>query len=170
MRPGSAMTPCKKRALFRGFFPRPRTRFSATLISAADAVINEYRRSDAPTVTEKEWIRAHDVLARALRDRSARPQCPRQAVPNRRSSEPYSRHRRGDRKLLNDARGKFEQAAELIPRHPIPILAWPASMSIRCTMWIAPKTRLKAAENAVMKWAGASERSLRTAIAIAESA
>ena len=36
----------------------PRNAIQARLISVADSVINEYARSDAPSITEKEWIQS----------------------------------------------------------------------------------------------------------------
>ena len=90
----------------------------------ADTVINEYRSSDAPTVTEKEWVTAHDVLARALQiDPSTA--MSGQTLPNRRSSQPYSWNQPRRGKLFSEARAKFEQAADLIPAHPIRILGSP---------------------------------------------
>jgi hypothetical protein len=100
----------------------PRNAIEGRLIAAADSIINEYAKSDAPTITEKEWIKAHDLLARALEidphDRSVRGKLYL-------TDGHLSRIRgtaRGDSKLLNDARGKFEQAADLIPKSPDPYL------------------------------------------------
>jgi serine/threonine protein kinase len=100
----------------------PRNAIEGRLIAAADSIINEYAKADAPSITEKEWIKAHDLLARALEidphDRSVRGKLYL-------SDGHLSRIRgtaRGDSKLLNDARGKFEQSAELIPKSPDPYL------------------------------------------------
>jgi hypothetical protein len=101
---------------------RPRDAIQSRLVSVADAVINEYRRAESPTVTEKEWITAHDVLAKALQidpsDRNVRGKLYL-------AEGHLSRIRgtsRGETKLLNEARGKFEQSAELMPRSPDPYL------------------------------------------------
>jgi hypothetical protein len=98
----------------------PRNAIQGRLIATADSIINEYGRSDAPTITEKEWIRAHNVLARALEidphDRMVRGKLYL-------ADGHLNRIRgtaRGDSKLLNDARGKFEQAADLMPKSPDP--------------------------------------------------
>jgi tetratricopeptide (TPR) repeat protein len=100
----------------------PRNAIQGRLIATADSIINEYGRSDAPTITEKEWIRAHNVLARALEidphDRIVRGKLYL-------ADGHLNRIRgtaRGDSKLLNDARGKFEQAADLMPKSPDPYL------------------------------------------------
>ena len=121
-RPGSVTKASQKTSFIPLLLSAPRNAIQSKLISAADAVINEYRSSDAPNVTEKEWIRAHDVLAKAL-----------QIDPSNRdvrgklylAEGHLSRIRgtsRGDGKLLNDARAKFEQAAELMPQSPDPYL------------------------------------------------
>jgi serine/threonine protein kinase len=100
----------------------PRNAIQTHLIAIANSIINEYGRSDAPTITEKEWIRAHNVLAKALEidphDRNVRGKLYL-------ADGHLSRIRgtaRGDSKLLNDARGKFEQAADLMPKSPDPYL------------------------------------------------
>ena len=100
----------------------PRNAIQDRLIATADSIINEYGKSDAPSVTEKEWIQAHDVLAKALEidphDRTVRGKLYL-------TDGHLSRIRgtaRGDSKLLNDARAKFEQAADLMPKSPDPYL------------------------------------------------
>jgi eukaryotic-like serine/threonine-protein kinase len=100
----------------------PRNAIQSKLISTADTVINEYRRSDAPNVTEKEWIRAHDVLSRALQiDTSNRDVRAKLYLTEGHLSRIRGTSR-GDGKLLSDARAKFEQAAELTPKSPDPYL------------------------------------------------
>ena len=115
-RHGSVTKLSRRPASFRCCSPRPGTRFSRKLISTADTVINEYRRSDAPNVTEKEWIRAHDVLARALQiDPSNRDVRGKLYLTEGPPRAEFAAPAASDGKLLNDARAKFEQAAELTP-------------------------------------------------------
>lgn len=100
----------------------PRNAIQSRLIAAADAVINEYRQSDASIVSEKEWIRAHDVLAKALNidtsDRNVRGKLYlTEGHLNR-----IRGTSRGESKLLSEGRAKFEQSADLMPRSPDPYL------------------------------------------------
>jgi serine/threonine protein kinase len=100
----------------------PRNSIQSHLISAADAVINEYRKSDAPNVTEKEWIKAHGALAKALdidpADRNVRGKLylTEGHLARIRGTS------RGDSKLLSESRAKFEQSADLMSRAPDPYL------------------------------------------------
>lgn len=98
----------------------PRNAIQSRLISSADRVINEYRNSDASTVSENDWASAQAVLARALeintKDRIVRGKlylC-----------EGHLARIRGSRnvKMLQEARSKFEQSAELMPKAPDPYL------------------------------------------------
>jgi serine/threonine protein kinase len=99
----------------------PRNTIKSRLISAADRVINEYRMSDTPTVRESDWIRAHDALAKALEidpgDKSVRGKF---YLTEGHLARINGAARR-DTKLLQDARARFEQAAELT-RAPDPYL------------------------------------------------
>lgn len=100
----------------------PRRSIQSRLVTVADSVINEYRNSDAPSVTEKEWVRAHDVLGRALEiDSSSRDIRGKLYLTEGHLSRIRGTSR-SDGKLLNEARGKFDQSAELMPRSPDPYL------------------------------------------------
>jgi serine/threonine protein kinase len=100
----------------------PRNTIRARLVSTADGIIREYRTSDSPTITENDWVRVHDVLRKAL-----------QIDPGNREMRGklyladghLARIRgtaRGKSDLLQEARTKFEQSAELMPRSPDPYL------------------------------------------------
>jgi serine/threonine protein kinase/tetratricopeptide (TPR) repeat protein len=100
----------------------PRSAIRNRLTAAADRVIEEYRSSDAPTVSENDWVRARESLARALElnpgDNSIRGRI-------KLCDGHLSRIRgtaRGSSKLLNDARMQFEDAAELMSKSPDPYL------------------------------------------------
>lgn len=92
------------------------------MIASADRVILEYRNSDAPAVSESDWMRAEALLAKALDldpgDKEIRG---KRAL----AAGHISRIRgtaRGNAKLLAEARQKFEQAQELMPKSPDPWL------------------------------------------------
>lgn len=100
----------------------PRSAIQSRLVSRANSIINEYRNSDAPTVSESEWAQAQSVLAKALEidpsDKNIRGKlylCEGHLARIRGSA-------RGVTKMLQDARGKFEQSAELLPDAPDPYL------------------------------------------------
>ena len=100
----------------------PRNAIYSRLTSEADSVINEYRRSDAPNVSETEWIQAQGALAKALQidpgDNTIRGKlylCEAHLSRIRGTS-------RGIPKMLQEARAKFEQSAELLPKSPDPYL------------------------------------------------
>jgi tetratricopeptide (TPR) repeat protein len=100
----------------------PRNAIYSRLTSEADSVINEYRRSDAPNVSETEWIQAQAALAKALQidpgDNNLRGKlylCEAHLARIRGTS-------RGLPKMLQEARSKFEQSAELLPKSPDPYL------------------------------------------------
>jgi eukaryotic-like serine/threonine-protein kinase len=91
-------------------------------VSTADRVINEYRASDAPSVSETDWVRAQAVLAKAL-----------ELAPGDREirgkmylAEGHIHRIRGtaraNAKLLSESRARFEQARELMSRSPDPYL------------------------------------------------
>ena len=92
------------------------------LMADADRVINEYRTNDAPSVTEGEWLRARSAAARALElmphDKAIRGKL--------RLIDGHIARIRGtarrDGKMLQDAREKFTEAAELMPKSPDPWL------------------------------------------------
>jgi hypothetical protein len=99
-----------------------RRSLQSRLIGGADRVITEYRTSDAPTVTENDWVRAQAALARALQlepgDKQIRGRmyvCEGHLARIRGTS-------RNAAKLLHDSRAKFEEARELMPRSPDPYL------------------------------------------------
>ena len=100
----------------------PRNAIQSRLISTADTVINEYRRSDAPNVTEKQWIRAHDVLGEGTAS-IRRTAMSGQTLPHRRSPEPDSwnqpRRRQTSERCAREIRARH---AELPPGRPIRIL------------------------------------------------
>ena len=92
------------------------------LTSAADRVIEEYRNSDIPSVNEADWSRADASLAKALQldpgDKEIRGKmllC--EGHVSRIRAE--ARH---NLKLASEARGRFEQAHELIGNSPDPYL------------------------------------------------
>lgn len=92
------------------------------MIGFADRTIAEYRNSDAPTVNEADWMRAEAVLEKALDldpgDKEIRAK--RYLVAGH-----ISRIRgtaRANGKLLADARQKFEEARDLMPKSPDPWL------------------------------------------------
>jgi serine/threonine protein kinase len=99
-----------------------RRSIQSRLIGGADRVIAEYRVNDAPTVMENDWIRAQAALARALQlepgDKEIRGKmyiC----------EGHISRIRgiaRKQPKLFQDARARFEEAHELLPKSPDPYL------------------------------------------------
>lgn len=100
----------------------PRNAIYSRLTGVADSVINEYRRSDAPNVSETEWMQAHGALSKALQidpgDRTTRGKlylCDAHLSRIRGTS-------RGSSKMLQEARTKFDQSAELLPRSPDPYL------------------------------------------------
>jgi serine/threonine protein kinase len=91
------------------------------LVHQADQVIADYRESDAPTVTQKDWQRAESELGRALQ------------------LEPGDRNIKGKMRLCeghlariagsgrnqgkwSEAKAKFEEAADLMPKSPDPHL------------------------------------------------
>jgi serine/threonine protein kinase len=99
-----------------------RRSLQSRLIGGAERVIAEYRTTDAPTVSEKDWIKAQAALARALQlepgDRQIRGKmyvCDGHLARIRGTA-------RKESKLLYDARAKFEEARELIPKSPDPYL------------------------------------------------
>jgi tetratricopeptide (TPR) repeat protein len=105
-----------------GVLSHPRNTIQSRLVSIADGIMREYRTSDSPTITENDWVRAHGVLSKAL-----------QADPGNReirgklylAEGHLSRIRgtaRGNTKLLQEARAKFEQSADLLPKLPDPYL------------------------------------------------
>jgi len=101
---------------------RARAAMRERLTAAADRVIAEYRSSDAPSISEADWVRARDSLARALEldpgDKEIRG---RLAL----CEGHISRIRgtaRNNGKLLNDARMQFETARELMAKSPDPYL------------------------------------------------
>ncbi len=105
-----------------GILSHPRNTIQSRLVSIADGIMREYRTSDSPTVTENDWVRAQGVLSKAL-----------MADPGNRdirgklylAEAHLSRIRgtaRGNTKLLQEARGKFEQSADLLPKAPDPYL------------------------------------------------
>jgi tetratricopeptide (TPR) repeat protein len=92
------------------------------MISSADRVIDDYRSSEGLTVTEADWLRAQAVLARALQldpgDKDIRGKmylCDGHINRIRGTA-------RGNGKMLNEARARFESAQELIPKSPDPYL------------------------------------------------
>jgi hypothetical protein len=95
------------------------------LLSAADAVITEYRDNDAPAVYEATWAKARDQLSKAMEldpdDKSVRGAL--------RITEGHLDRIAGERakaavrqKTLNAAVLKFEEAAHLLKRSPDPYL------------------------------------------------
>ena len=91
------------------------------LVHQADQVIADYRESDAPTVTQKDWQRAESELGRALQ------------------LEPGDKNIKGKMRLCeghlariagsgrnqgkwSEAKAKFEEAADLVPKSPDPHL------------------------------------------------
>ncbi len=102
------------------FLYGPRRAVKRKLVDAADAVIGNYRNSDAPTVTQKDWARAHTLLARALTVDSGD-----DAVRGRlRLIEGHIAMGtpRWTVATMHDAEAKFEEAQQLLPKSPDPQL------------------------------------------------
>ena len=99
-----------------------RTVLLSRMISSAERVIAEYRNSDAPSVSEADWQRADAVLTKALDlhpgDKEIRGKL---YLVNGHISR-IRGTARANGKLLSDARQKFEEARDLIPRSPDPWL------------------------------------------------
>jgi tetratricopeptide (TPR) repeat protein len=100
----------------------PRNSILGRLVSTGDAVVNEYRRADNPSVSENDWVRAQSAFAKVLqidpRNAAIRGRmylCEAHLLRIRGVS-------RGNSKMLNEARARFEQAAELMPRSPDPYI------------------------------------------------
>jgi len=99
-----------------------RRSLQSRLISGADRVITEYRNSEAPTVTENDWLRAQAAMGRALQldpgDKQIRGRlyiCEGHIARIRGTA-------RNQAKLLQDARARFEEARDLLPKSPDPYL------------------------------------------------
>jgi serine/threonine protein kinase len=100
----------------------PRSAIRGRLMAAADRTLTEYRSSDAPTVTENDWVRALASLNYALQldpgdgeIRAKMAVCEGHIARIRGTA-------RGNSKLLNEARANFEEAASLAPKSPDPHL------------------------------------------------
>lgn len=93
----------------------PRRALKDRLTAAADAAIKEYRDNDTPNVREGDWDRARQALLRAVEldpeDRTVRGRV--------RLAEGHLYRIRG---RYNEARAKFQEAGELMPRSPDPQL------------------------------------------------
>ncbi len=92
------------------------------LTSVADRVIEEYRNSDTPSVSEADWLRAADALSKALQlnlgDKEIRGKllvC--EGHVNRIKGEA-----RKISKYYSEARSRFEQAQDLLPKSPDPYI------------------------------------------------
>jgi hypothetical protein len=104
----------------------PRKALRNQLLGATDRTIQAYRDADVPRVSQKEWEAARANAARALQllpgDRTIRGKL--------RICEAHVDRIRGTAKrdgdLLQSARVKFQEAADLLPRSPDPQLglAW----------------------------------------------
>jgi tetratricopeptide (TPR) repeat protein len=112
----------QKTSFVPGVLSRPRNAIHTRLTSVADSVINEYRRSDASVVSETNWMQAQTALTKAFQidpnDRTVRGKlylCEGHLLRIRGTS-------RGQSKMLQEGRAKFEQSAELLPRSPDPYL------------------------------------------------
>jgi serine/threonine protein kinase len=99
-----------------------RRTLESRLIAGADRVITGYRNSDSPTISENDWLRAQAILAKALQldagDKEIRGKmyvCEGHVSRIRGTA-------RNQSKLLNDARVRFEEAHDLIPKSPDPYL------------------------------------------------
>jgi serine/threonine protein kinase len=99
-----------------------RRSLQSRLINGADRVITEYRNSEAPTVTEADWVRAQAAIGRALQldpgDKQIRGRlyiCEAHIARIRGTA-------RNQAKLLQDARARFEEARDLLPKSPDPYL------------------------------------------------
>jgi serine/threonine-protein kinase len=92
------------------------------LLAEADRVINEYRKADAPTVMEADWVRARQSASRAME------LMPSDSIVRgklRLIDGHLSRIRGTTRKnarMLQDARDRFDEAAQLMPKSPDPWL------------------------------------------------
>lgn len=107
---------------YLGLVAGARSALKDKLTTSADRVLNDYRGSDSPTVREKDWQRAQAALARALElspdDKNVKGKlrlCEGQILRINAGG-----HNQG--KTWNDAKAKFEEARELIPKSPDPHL------------------------------------------------
>jgi serine/threonine protein kinase len=99
-----------------------RSAIKGRLIGQADRVIRDYRNSDSPSVTERDWITASQALSRALEldpdDREIRG---KRALADGHILRIRGNYRKQP-KLYHEARAKFEEARDLIPKSPDPYL------------------------------------------------
>lgn len=89
----------------------PRNSLREKLVSYADRIINEYRDNDTPTVREKDWQRAQGVLAKALELSPG----DKKVKGKLRLCEGHISRIRG---VWNEAKAKFDEARDLMPKSP----------------------------------------------------
>jgi tetratricopeptide (TPR) repeat protein len=98
----------------------PRRAIQERLTASADRTISTYRASETVIVRESDWRRAKAALMRALEldpdNRSIRGKV---ALADGHIAR-IQGTARGNRKLLHDARGNFEEASRLLGRSPDP--------------------------------------------------
>jgi eukaryotic-like serine/threonine-protein kinase len=100
----------------------PRNTIRARLVSTADGIIREYRNSDLPTITENDWVKAHEVLSKALQLDPGNTEMRGKLYLAEAHLARIRGTSRGNSKLLQEARTRFEQSADLMPRAPDPYL------------------------------------------------
>jgi hypothetical protein len=92
------------------------------MISSADRVIDDYRSSESPSVSEADWVRAHDILAKALELDPGNKEIRGRMYLADGHINRIRGTSRSNGKLLNEARARFEEAEDLIPKSPDPYL------------------------------------------------
>jgi hypothetical protein len=111
-----------KRSYLPGLLSGARDAIKQRMIESADRAISEYRDSDAPNITEVDWQRARNTLARVLEltpdDKNIRGKlalCDGHIQRIRAAARNLG-------KLWSEARADFEQARDLMPKSPDPYL------------------------------------------------
>jgi hypothetical protein len=85
-------------------------------------VITDYRVSDAPSVSEADWVRAQAVLAKALELDPGNKEIRGKLYLAEGHIQRIRGTSRANGKMLNEARARFQDAQELIPKSPDPYL------------------------------------------------
>jgi serine/threonine protein kinase len=100
----------------------PRNQLKQRLIAGADRVIGEYRSNDAPSVIEADWLRARASLGHALELSPNDKEVRGRILLCEGHVDRINAQSRAQPKLWSEARAKFEEAHELMPRSPDPYL------------------------------------------------
>ncbi len=100
----------------------PRRAIFDKLTAVADRNLAEYRDAETPTVSEKDWTRSQQALAKALElDPTSKEIRAKLALCEGHIAR-IQGTARGSGKLLNEARAKFEQAHDLQGKWPDPYI------------------------------------------------